>query len=60
MHLLFLAAELLQDKELEKGLVNVYILQQPFLCLKQDDFKVTQTDERKGTKDYRFKNRFLF
>ena len=21
-------------------------------CLKQDDFKITQKDERKGTKDY--------
>ena len=22
------------------------------LCLKQDDFKITQADERKGSKDY--------
>ena len=52
IHLLFLAAGLLQDKAREKGLVNVYIFQQPLLCLKQDDFKIAQTDERKGTKDY--------
>ena len=24
----------------------------PLLCLKQDDFKITQKDERKDTKDY--------
>ena len=24
----------------------------PLLCLKQDDFKITLKDERKGTKDY--------
>ena len=24
----------------------------PLLCLKQDDFKITQRDERKDTKDY--------
>ena len=24
----------------------------PLLCLKQDDFKITHTDERKDTKDY--------
>ena len=51
IHLLFLAAGLLQDKAREKGLVNVYIFQQP-ISLKRDDFKITQTDERKGTKDY--------
>ena len=52
IHLLFLAAGLLQDKAREKGLVSVYIFSNPLLCLKQDDFKITQTDERKGTKDY--------
>ena len=29
IHLLFLAAGLLQDKAREKGIVNVYIFQQP-------------------------------
>ena len=51
IHLLFLASGLLEDKAREKGLVkclHFYSL----LCLKQDDFKITQTDERKGTKDY--------
>ena len=24
----------------------------PLLCLKQDDFKITLSDERKGSKDY--------
>ena len=24
----------------------------PLLCLKQDDFKITLKDERKGSKDY--------
>ena len=52
IHLLFLAAGLLEDKAREKGLVNVYIFSNPSLCLKQDDFRITQTDERKGTKDY--------
>ena len=52
IHLLFMAAGLLEDKAREKGLVNVYISQQPIALSKQDDFKVTQTDERKGTKDY--------
>ena len=50
--LLFLAPGLLQDKGREKGLFNVYIFQQPIALSKQDDFKITQTDERKGTKDY--------
>ena len=52
IHLLFLAAGLLEDKEREKGPVNVYIFSNPLLCLKQDDFKITQRDGRKGTKDY--------
>ena len=51
VHLLFLAAGLLEDKAREKVLVSVYIFSDPFLCLKQDDFKITQTDERKGSKD---------
>ena len=41
VHLLFLAAGLLEDKTREKGLVNVYIFSNPLLCLKQDDFKIT-------------------
>ena len=48
---LFLAAGVLEDKVREKELVNVYIFRNPF-CLKQDDFKITQRDERKDTKDY--------
>ena len=54
VHLLFLAAGLLEDKACLKGLVNVYNFQQPIALseTKQDDFKITQTDERKGTKDY--------
>ena len=52
VHLLFLAVGLLEDKVCEINLVNVYIFQQPLPCLKQDDFKITQAEERKGTKDY--------
>ena len=56
VHLLFLAAGLLEDK--------FTLFCNPLLCLKQDDFKITQTDERKDTKDYikvksGLKNRFL-
>ena len=51
VHLLFLAVGLLKDKAREKGPVNVYVFSNPLLCLKQDDFKITQTNERKGTKD---------
>ena len=50
--MIFLAAGLFQDKALEKDLVNVYIFSNPLLCVKQHDFKITQTDERKSTKDY--------
>ena len=57
VHLLFLAAGVLEDKAREKGLVNVYMFQQPIALsetgqLKQDDFKITQRDERKDTKYY--------
>ena len=53
IHLLFLAAGFLQDKAREKGLVKMStFFSNPLLCLKQDNFKITQTDERKGTKDY--------
>ena len=44
IHLLFLAAGLLQDKVREKGRVNVY---NPMVCLRKDDFKINQRDERK-------------
>ena len=47
VYLLFMAAGVLEDKVREKELVNVYIFQQPMLCLNQDDFKITQRDERK-------------
>ena len=47
IHLLFLAAGLHEDKAfVGKRLVNVYIF------LKQDDFKITLKDERKGSKDH--------
>ena len=49
MYLLFLAAGLLEDDAREKSLVNVYIFQQP-IALSLDDFKITQTDERKVLK----------
>ena len=49
---LFLVAGLLEDKALRKGLVDVYIFTNPLLCLKQDDFKITLRDERKGSKNY--------
>ena len=49
IHVLFLAAGLLQDKAREKGLVNVYIFQQPNALSKTGRFKITQTDERKDT-----------
>ena len=52
VYLLFLAAGVLEDKVREKELVNVFIFQQPMLYLKQDDFKITQRDEIKNTKDY--------
>ena len=52
IHVLFLAAGLLEDKAFRKGLVNVCIFQNPLLCLKQDYFKITLRDERKGSKDY--------
>ena len=52
IHLLFLAAGLLEDKAREKSIVNVTFFSNPLLCLKQDDFKITQTDGRKGTEDY--------
>ena len=48
----FLAPGPFEDKTREKGLVNFYIFQQPLLCLRQNDLKTTQTDERKDTKDY--------
>ena len=50
VHLLFLTAGLLKDKAREKGVVSVYIFSNLFLCLKQDDFKITQRDERKYKK----------
>ena len=52
VYLLFLAAGVLEDKVRENELVNVCIFQQPLLCLKQDNFKITHRDERKDTKDY--------
>ena len=39
IHLLFLAAGLLQDKVREKGLVNVYIFQQPIALSKTGRFQ---------------------
>ena len=39
IHLLFLAAGLLQDKAREKGLVNVYIFQQPNALSKTGRFQ---------------------
>ena len=52
IHLLFLAAGLLEDKAREKGLVYFTFFRNPLLCLKQDDFKITQRDKRKCTEDY--------
>ena len=51
VHSLFLAAGLLEDKAREKSLVNVYTFQQPIALSKQEDFKITQTDERNDSKD---------
>ena len=39
IHLLFLAAGLLQEKAREKGLVNVYIFQQPIALCKTGRFQ---------------------
>ena len=39
IHMLFLAAELFQDKAREKGLVNVYIFQQPIALSKTGRFQ---------------------
>ena len=56
----------LKTKAREKGLLNIStFFSNPLLCLKQDDFQMTHTDERKGTKDYMkvslvLKNHFLF
>ena len=52
IHLLFLAAGLLQDKVRKKTWSMFTFFSNPLLCLKHDDFKITQIDERKGTKDY--------
>ena len=52
VHLLFLAARLLEDKARQKVPVNVAFFSNSLVCLKQDDFRITQTDERKDTKDY--------
>ena len=46
IHLLFLAAGLLEDKAFRKGLVNVYIFHQPI------HQSYSLKDERKGSKDY--------
>ena len=40
VHMLLLAAGLFEDKGREKGPVNVYIFSNPFLCPKQDYFKI--------------------
>ena len=40
VHLLFLAAGLLEDKAREKGLVSGYIFSNLLLCLKQEDFSI--------------------
>ena len=51
IHVLFLAAGILQDKAREKGLVNVCIfVSNPLLYLIQDNFKITETDEKKVLK----------
>ena len=50
VYLLFMAAGLLKDKTREKSPVNVYIFGNPLLCLKQDEFQTTQTDEKKIVK----------
>ena len=42
----------LEDKARETGLVNIYISQQPLLCLTLEDSKIAQTDKRKGNKYY--------
>ena len=39
VHFLFLAAGLLEDKAFRKGLVNVYIFQQPIALSKTGQFK---------------------
>ena len=53
VRLLLLAAGLFEDKAREKGLLNIStFFSNLLLCLKQDDFQITHTDERKGTKDY--------
>ena len=39
MYLLFLAAGLLEDKAFRKGLVNVYIFQQPIALSKTGQFQ---------------------
>ena len=52
IHLLFLAAGLLEDKAREKGLVNVCIFQLPIALSKTGRFQNNSEDERKDTKDY--------
>ena len=50
IHLLFLAAGLLEDKALRKGLVNVYIFHQPIALSKTG--RLQNSSERYGSKDY--------
>ena len=53
IHLLFLATGLLEDKAFRNGLVKMFtFFRTLLLCLKQEDFKITLRDERKGSKDY--------
>ena len=52
IHLLFLAAGLLEDKAFRKGLVNVYIFHQPIALSKTGRFQNNSEDKRKGSKDY--------
>ena len=50
VHLLFLAAGLLEHK---KGPSQVFtFFTNPLLCLKQDDFKITLSDDKKVGKNY--------
>ena len=62
VHPLFLAAGLLEDKTRENRRAQSMFtfFSNPLLCLQQDDFKITQRDEREDTKIIlKLQNRFL-
>ena len=51
VRLLFLVAGLLEDKARDRAQSMFTFFSNPLLCLKQEDFKITQTNERKESED---------